>query len=99
MINRQSCIPLQVGVQTSQTQLLHTNSELHSWEIFNEDISSVAGDTTITVIGLLDQLNITRDSSDYLWYTTRLDKTTKMFYTQHIFEIVSPIIKINLPIT
>ncbi|PQM35742.1 beta-galactosidase 3 [Prunus yedoensis var. nudiflora] len=62
-----------VGVQTSQTQLLHTNSELRSWEIFNEDISSVAGDTTITVIGLLDQLNITRDSSDYLWYTTSVD--------------------------
>jgi hypothetical protein len=25
----------------------------------------------ITVAGLLEQLNITRDTSDYLWYTTR----------------------------
>lgn len=71
MISREPYILLQVGVQTSQTQLLRTNSELHSWGIFNEDVSSVAGDTTITVTGLLDQLNITRDSSDYLWYTTR----------------------------
>ncbi|KAM5561886.1 hypothetical protein ABKV19_022461 [Rosa sericea] len=27
----------------------------------------------VSVIGFLDQLNITRDSSDYLWYTTSVD--------------------------
>lgn len=59
-----------VRVQTSQTQMLPTNSLSTSWEIFNEDISSVDGDSKITVVGLLDQLNVTRDSSDYLWYTT-----------------------------
>lgn len=59
-----------VRVQTSETQMLPTNSLLTSWEIFNEDISSVDEDSKITVVGLLDQLNVTRDSSDYLWYTT-----------------------------
>ncbi|GMN55741.1 hypothetical protein TIFTF001_024859 [Ficus carica] len=59
-----------VRVQTSQTQMLPTNSLSTSWEMFNEDISSVDDDSKITVVGLLDQLNITRDTSDYLWYTT-----------------------------
>ena len=62
---------LQVGVQTSQVHMLPTDSELLSWETFNEDISSVDDDKMITVAGLLEQLNITRDTSDYLWYTTR----------------------------
>lgn len=65
------CSSLQVGVQTSQKQFFPTNSKLRLWETFSEDISSVASDTKLTVIGLLDQLNITRDSSDYLWYTTK----------------------------
>lgn len=62
-----------VGVQTSQMQMLPTNSELLSWETFNEDISSADDDSTITVVGLLEQLNVTRDTSDYLWYSTRID--------------------------
>lgn len=60
----------QVGVQTSQVHMLPTDSELLSWETFNEDISSVDDDKMITVAGLVEQLNITRDTSDYLWYTT-----------------------------
>ncbi|KAJ9704206.1 hypothetical protein PVL29_002670 [Vitis rotundifolia] len=62
-----------VGVQTSQMQMFPTNSELLSWETFNEDISSADDDSTITVVGLLEQLNVTRDTSDYLWYSTRID--------------------------
>ncbi|KAL6213659.1 hypothetical protein ACLB2K_013105 [Fragaria x ananassa] len=70
----------QVGVQTSQKQFFPTNSKLRLWETFSEDISSVASDTKLTVIGLLDQLNITRDSSDYLWYTTNIDiKSSESF--------------------
>lgn len=61
----------QVGVQTSQVQVLPTDTELRSWETFNEDIALADGDKTITIVGLLEQLNITRDTSDYLWYTTR----------------------------
>ncbi|XP_062021529.1 beta-galactosidase 3-like isoform X2 [Rosa rugosa] len=60
-----------VELQTSQKQFFPTNSELWSWETFSEDISSWTGDTTLTVIGFLDQLNITIDPNDYLRYTTR----------------------------
>ncbi|KAL5563083.1 hypothetical protein UlMin_032830 [Ulmus minor] len=62
-----------VRVQTSQTKMLPANDQLQSWETFNEDISSVNDDGKFTVTGLLEQLNVTRDSSDYLWYTTSVD--------------------------
>lgn len=68
-----------MGVQTSQNQFFPTNSALRSWETFSEDIASWTGDTKLTVIGLLDQLNITRDSSDYLWYTTRWDNIAEVY--------------------
>ncbi|KAG6709429.1 hypothetical protein I3842_06G132200 [Carya illinoinensis] len=59
-----------VGVQTSQVQMLATNVDFSPWDTFNEDISLADDDSTISVIGLLEQLNVTRDASDYLWYTT-----------------------------
>ncbi|KAF3970309.1 hypothetical protein CMV_005977 [Castanea mollissima] len=62
-----------VRVQTSQVKMLPTNVRFFSWDTFNEDISSANDDSTITVFGLLDQLNLTRDASDYLWYTTSVD--------------------------
>jgi len=51
-------------------QMLPTNSERFSWESFEEDTSSSSA-TTITASGLLEQINVTRDTSDYLWYITR----------------------------
>ncbi|CAL5338643.1 unnamed protein product [Camellia sinensis] len=62
-----------VGVQTSQMQMLPTNAELLSWETFSEDISSADEDSKITVVGLLEQLNVTRDTNDYLWYMTSVE--------------------------
>ncbi|XP_041010238.1 beta-galactosidase 3-like [Juglans microcarpa x Juglans regia] len=62
-----------VRVQTSQMQMLPTNVELLSWDTFHEDISSADDGSTISVFGLLEQLNVTRDTSDYLWYTTSVD--------------------------
>ncbi|KAM7482640.1 hypothetical protein LguiB_007223 [Lonicera macranthoides] len=62
-----------VEVQGSQVQMLPTNVELLSWETFNEDILLDDDDSKITVVGLLEQLNITRDTSDYLWYMTSVD--------------------------
>ncbi len=47
-----------------------TNTHMFSWESFEEDTSSSSA-TTITVSGLLEQINVTRDTSDYLWYITR----------------------------
>ncbi|KAG4973393.1 hypothetical protein JHK87_030214 [Glycine soja] len=61
-----------VGVQTSQMQMLPTNTHMFSWESFDEDISSLDDGSaiTITTSGLLEQINVTRDTSDYLWYIT-----------------------------
>ncbi|CAL5349668.1 unnamed protein product [Camellia sinensis] len=48
---------LQVGVQTSQMQMLPTNAELLSWETFSEDISSADEDSKITVVRLKEEQN------------------------------------------
>lgn len=63
----------QVGVQTSQMQMLSSNTELQSWETYDEDISSLDDNSMITAVGLLEQINVTRDRTDYLWYMTRWD--------------------------
>ncbi|XP_058190728.1 beta-galactosidase 3-like [Rhododendron vialii] len=62
-----------VGVQTSKTQMLPTNAKLLSWETFSEDLSSANDDMEFRIVGLLEQLNVTRDFSDYLWYSTSVD--------------------------
>ncbi|KAI8533039.1 hypothetical protein RHMOL_Rhmol11G0265200 [Rhododendron molle] len=62
-----------VGVQTSKTQMLPTNAKLLSWETFSEDLSSANDDSEFRTVGLLEQLNVTRDISDYLWYLTSVD--------------------------
>lgn len=40
------------------------------WQEFDEDIA-VFDDTKIRSNLLLEQMNTTKDASDYLWYTTR----------------------------
>ncbi|MBA0686654.1 hypothetical protein Goari_014244, partial [Gossypium aridum] len=62
-----------VGVQTSQMQMLPTNSETFLWESYDEDPSSLDYSSAITADGLLEQINVTRDASDYLWYITSVD--------------------------
>ncbi|WOH04301.1 hypothetical protein DCAR_0623710 [Daucus carota subsp. sativus] len=62
-----------VKSQTSWRQMLPTNSFLHSWQTYGEDIMSLSQSSTFTVTGLLEQLNVTRDNSDYLWYMTSVD--------------------------
>ncbi|GMI74498.1 beta-galactosidase 3 [Hibiscus trionum] len=59
-----------VGIESSQVQMVPTNVTLESWETFIEDVHSVEDESPMTVRGLLEQLNMTRDTSDYLWYTT-----------------------------
>ncbi|KAL3514686.1 hypothetical protein ACH5RR_027403 [Cinchona calisaya] len=44
-----------------------------SQENFGEDISSLEDSSTLAAVGLLEQLNLTRDNSDYLWYITSID--------------------------
>ncbi|KAL3505338.1 hypothetical protein ACH5RR_035179 [Cinchona calisaya] len=62
-----------VGTQTSRMQMLSTTTQPNSWETYGEDISSLEDSSTLTAVGLLEQLNITRDNSDYLWYMTSID--------------------------
>jgi hypothetical protein len=63
---------MKVRFQPSQIQMLPSNSKLFSWETYDEDVSSLAESSKITASGLLEQLSATRDTSDYLWYITRL---------------------------
>ncbi|KAM7257106.1 hypothetical protein ACFE04_012847 [Oxalis oulophora] len=62
-----------VRVPHSEIQMLPTDANQLSWETHNEDISSVVEDSGITATGLLEQINVTRDASDYLWYTTSVE--------------------------
>ncbi|KAK7360113.1 hypothetical protein VNO77_02089 [Canavalia gladiata] len=61
-----------VGVQTSQMQMLPTSTPMF-WESFDEDVTSLDDSSMITAPGLLEQINVTRDTSDYLWYITSVD--------------------------
>ncbi|KAI4325453.1 hypothetical protein MLD38_030853 [Melastoma candidum] len=62
-----------VGVQTSQMQMKPVDMDMLSWESYNEDLSSLDYSSTFTASGLLDQINVTKDASDYLWYLTSVD--------------------------
>lgn len=62
---------MKVRTQTSQVQMLPTHSIISTWQTYGEEISSQGEGSTLTVDGLLEQINITRDATDYLWYMTR----------------------------
>ncbi|KAL6222331.1 hypothetical protein ACLB2K_005723 [Fragaria x ananassa] len=62
-----------VGVQTSQMQMLPTNVETLLWETYDEDLTSLDDSSTMTASGLLEQINVTRDTTDYLWYITSVN--------------------------
>ncbi|CAN1344381.1 Beta-galactosidase 3 [Linum perenne] len=62
-----------VGVQTSKMEMLPTNAEILSWESYDEDVSSLSDGSTLSASGLLEQINVTRDTSDYLWYITSVE--------------------------
>ncbi|KAK7271965.1 hypothetical protein RJT34_28273 [Clitoria ternatea] len=59
-----------VGSQSAQMKM--TRVPIHgglSWQAFNEETAST-DDSSFTMTGLLEQLNTTRDLTDYLWYST-----------------------------
>ncbi|KAH1244297.1 Beta-galactosidase 3 [Glycine max] len=60
-----------VRVQSSLVKMLPVKKKF-SWESYNEDLSSLAENSRITAPGLLEQLDVTRDTSDYLWYITSI---------------------------
>jgi hypothetical protein len=58
---------IQVGSQISQMKMEWAGG--FTWQSYNEDINSL-GDESFATVGLLEQINVTRDNTDYLWYTT-----------------------------
>lgn len=40
-----------------------------SWQAYNDETATY-GDISFTTAGLLEQINTTRDVTDYLWYMT-----------------------------
>ncbi|CAH9141656.1 unnamed protein product [Cuscuta epithymum] len=62
-----------VGTRTSRVQMQSSNSKLHSWATYHEDITAQEDSSTYTTTRLLDQISVTKDNSDYLWYITSVD--------------------------
>lgn len=60
---------MQVGAQSSQKTMISTNSTF-DWQSYIEEPAFSSEDDSITAEALWEQINVTRDSSDYLWYLT-----------------------------
>jgi hypothetical protein len=58
---------IQVRSQISQMKMEWAGG--FTWQSYNDEINSL-GEESFTTVGLLEQINVTRDSTDYLWYTT-----------------------------
>ncbi|KAA8540294.1 hypothetical protein F0562_024143 [Nyssa sinensis] len=56
-----------VGAQSAQMKMTPVRG--FSWQSYNDETASY-DDDTFTMVGLLEQINTTRDVSDYLWYMT-----------------------------
>ncbi|CAA0843424.1 Beta-galactosidase 3 [Striga hermonthica] len=62
-----------IGTQTSQVRMQQSNIVFRSWESYGEDAASSEDSSVFIANGLLEQINVTRDYSDYLWYTTSVN--------------------------
>lgn len=60
-----------IGVQATQMKMLPSRTKIQSWKSFAEDPSLIDERQITTITGLSEQVNVTRDTSDYLWYITR----------------------------
>ncbi|XP_019463931.1 PREDICTED: beta-galactosidase-like [Lupinus angustifolius] len=58
-----------LGSQSSQMKMTAVNSEF-TWQSYNEEPVSSSADDSIAADALWEQINVTRDSTDYLWYMT-----------------------------
>ncbi|KAF8036358.1 hypothetical protein BT93_C2160 [Corymbia citriodora subsp. variegata] len=57
-----------VSAASSQIKMVPVSG--FSWQSYIEEIVSAFGSDTFTKDGLLEQISLTRNASDYLWYTT-----------------------------
>ncbi|WRX33504.1 Glycoside hydrolase 35 [Theobroma cacao] len=58
-----------LGAQSSQKKMVPVNSAF-SWQSYNEESPSADDQDATVKDGLLEQIYVTRDASDYLWYMT-----------------------------
>lgn len=60
---------MQVGAKSSVRSFTPVNSAL-DWQSYTEEPASSSSDDSNTAYALREQVSVTRDSSDYLWYLT-----------------------------
>lgn len=61
----------QVGSQISMVEMLPDKSARNiKWDVFKKQVS-IWEKPDFVMNGFVDHLNTTKDSTDYLWYTTR----------------------------
>ncbi|XP_073140309.1 beta-galactosidase-like isoform X2 [Henckelia pumila] len=60
-----------IGAQSAQMKMKPVVKGF-SWLTYNEEISS-SNESFFTTIGLMEQINTTRDNTDYLWYLTEVE--------------------------
>lgn len=64
------CVKVNVSGNTRTVSIHKIFNSTELWQEFEEEIPSFI-DTSIRSGVLLDQMNMTKDVSDYLWYTLR----------------------------
>ncbi|WVZ12992.1 hypothetical protein V8G54_017522, partial [Vigna mungo] len=64
-----------VGAQSSLQKMTAVNTAF-DWQSYNEEPASSSEDDPLTADALWEQVNITRDSTDYLWYMTDVNIDT-----------------------
>nr|GFA19698.1 galactose-binding domain-like protein [Tanacetum cinerariifolium] len=58
----------EIHVKSPTIQRKMTTAGTFKWQSYNEEAPSSDGSDTLAMAGLYEQLNVTRDESDYLWY-------------------------------
>lgn len=61
---------VKIGAQTAQMKMTPVISKRFSWQSYVEDTSSAYDKKSYELVGLREQINTTRDKTDYLWYST-----------------------------
>lgn len=62
---------LQINSQSSKMIMEPLSTGAFDWQSYSEETVSADDSDTLTTDGLWEQINVTRDASDYLWYLTK----------------------------
>ncbi|KAG8376142.1 hypothetical protein BUALT_Bualt09G0032500 [Buddleja alternifolia] len=61
-----------ISSKRSEAKMVPVSGGL-SWQSYKEEAPSADDKNTLVTQGLLEQINVTRDNSDYLWYLTQVN--------------------------